>query len=165
MPFPDRIIPRLNLIGNGLAGCRYIHVWKCGRTLGQTDACTPAGFTCTSYKFTLWAFGSGELKSILALLPGSYLSDPCPHRVIMALRWAIVALWATCLQNLCKSKGTDQLFSNIEADQRDCFCSIASVQPTLCRSRSKTSSKFFFRNSETTHCRFPDITNISDFFF
>ena len=41
---------------NRPAGLGDIHVWKCGRT----DAWTPAWVP--SYKLTLWAFGSGELK-------------------------------------------------------------------------------------------------------
>ena len=55
---------------NRPAGLGDIHVWKCGRTHGRThgrtdgrtDARTPA--RVPSYKLTLWAFGSGELKSI-----------------------------------------------------------------------------------------------------
>ena len=45
---------------NRPAGLGDIHVWKCGRTHGRTDARTPA--RVPSYKLTLWAFGSGELK-------------------------------------------------------------------------------------------------------
>ena len=45
---------------NRPAGLGDIHVWKCGRTHGQTDARTPA--RVPSYKLTFWAFGSGELK-------------------------------------------------------------------------------------------------------
>ena len=44
---------------NRPAGLGDIHVWKCGRTDGQTNARTPA--RVPSYKLTLWAFGSGEL--------------------------------------------------------------------------------------------------------
>ena len=42
------------------AGLGDIHVWKCGRTHRQTHGLTPA--RVPSYKLTLWAFGSGELK-------------------------------------------------------------------------------------------------------
>ena len=42
------------------SGLRDIHVWKCGRTDARTDARTPT--RVPSYKLTLWAFGSGELK-------------------------------------------------------------------------------------------------------
>ena len=45
---------------NRPAGLEDIHIWKCGRTHGRTDARTPA--RVLSYKLTLWAFGSGELK-------------------------------------------------------------------------------------------------------
>ena len=41
---------------NRPAGLGDIHVWKCGRTDGRTHARVP------SFKLTLWAFGSGELK-------------------------------------------------------------------------------------------------------
>ena len=46
---------------NRPAGLGDIHVWKCGWTHGRTDARTPA--RVPSYKLTLWAFGSGELKT------------------------------------------------------------------------------------------------------
>ena len=43
-------------------GFRDIHVWKCGHTDRRTHRRTPA--RPVSYKLTLWAFGSGELKII-----------------------------------------------------------------------------------------------------
>ena len=46
---------------NRPAGLWDIHVWKCGRTHARTNARTPA--RVPSYKLTLWAFGSGELKT------------------------------------------------------------------------------------------------------
>ena len=50
---------------NRPAGLGDIHVWKCGRTHGRTDARTDARTPARvpSYKLTLWAFGSGELKT------------------------------------------------------------------------------------------------------
>ena len=45
---------------NRPAGLGDIHVWKCGCTDGRTHARTPA--RVPSYKLTLWAFSSGELK-------------------------------------------------------------------------------------------------------
>ena len=45
---------------NRPAGLRDIHVWKCGRTDARTHGRTPTRLP--SYKLTLWAFGSGELK-------------------------------------------------------------------------------------------------------
>ena len=53
---------------NRPAGLGDIHVWKCGRTHGRTDGRTDARTDARtparvpSYKLTLWAFGSGELK-------------------------------------------------------------------------------------------------------
>ena len=41
---------------NRPAGLGDIHIWKCGCTHARTLARVP------SYKLTLWAFGSGELK-------------------------------------------------------------------------------------------------------
>ena len=46
---------------NRPAGLGDIHVWKCERMDARTHARTPA--RVPSYKLTLWAFGSGELKS------------------------------------------------------------------------------------------------------
>ena len=53
---------------NRPAGLGDIHVWKCGRTHGHTDGRTDGradawrSARVPSYKLTLWAFGSGELK-------------------------------------------------------------------------------------------------------
>ena len=61
---------------NRRAGLGDIHVWKCGRTGGRTDGRTDARMPArvSSYKLTMWAFGSGELKShCLSLLSNQRL--------------------------------------------------------------------------------------------
>ena len=55
-------------------GCRDIHVWKCEQTDGRTPARVP------SYKLTLWAFGSGELKTIEMYTALSKVSHMHAHK-------------------------------------------------------------------------------------
>ena len=57
---PIPMMLQIKFVCNRPAGLGDIHVWKCGRTDAHTDARTPA--RVPSYKLTLWAFGSGELK-------------------------------------------------------------------------------------------------------
>ena len=61
------------------AGLRDIHVWKCENTHAHMDARTPA--RVPSYKLTLWAFGSGELKIKYPLFDyfGTLQSDFCKN--------------------------------------------------------------------------------------
>ena len=56
-PFPHPNDALLKFDCDRHTGCGDIHVWKCGRTDGRTPARVP------SYKLTLWASGSGELKA------------------------------------------------------------------------------------------------------
>ena len=61
-PKPNAVFPPTPMMLQIKFGCNRpiglgdIHVWKCGRTDARTPARVP------SYKLTLWAFGSGELK-------------------------------------------------------------------------------------------------------
>ena len=56
-PSPTPMMLQIKFGCNRPAGLGDIHVWKCGRTHGRMPARVP------SYKLTLWAFGSGELKT------------------------------------------------------------------------------------------------------
>ena len=53
---PTPVMLQIKFDCNRPAGLGDIHVWKCGRTDARTPARVP------SYKLTLWAFGSGQLK-------------------------------------------------------------------------------------------------------
>ena len=55
--FPTPMMLQIKFDCNRPAGLGDSHVWKCGRTDARTPARVP------SYKLTLWAFGSGELKT------------------------------------------------------------------------------------------------------
>ena len=62
---------------NRPAGLGDIHVWKCGRMDARTDGRTTA--RVPSYKLTLWAFGSGELKTSPRNLPAFHIHKPPPE--------------------------------------------------------------------------------------
>ena len=62
---PTLVMLQIKFDRNWPAGLRDIHVWKCLRTDARTDARTHGRTPDRPvyYKLTLWAFGSGELKS------------------------------------------------------------------------------------------------------
>ena len=55
---PTLMMLQMKFDYNQPAGLKETHVWKCGRTDGQTEARQLESHTISSS----WAFGSGELK-------------------------------------------------------------------------------------------------------
>ena len=90
---------------NRPAGLGDIHVWKCGRTHARTHGRTPARLP--SYKLTLWAFGSGELKNDVRPAKTHIRLGICPVWPESSLStWR--KLWSLATQWL-HSKTSDQI--------------------------------------------------------